>query len=289
MQITPEVNIILYKHLDFWNNEGVYYEQPNVEYNDELIMVVNDTGETKTFSSILYLNQFFDPLLNIPMIKYEIFDDNHDGLNDTFKFKINFPVNSVTTITNIKLYLFFKYSLNTNIQGSIERTLCEVDINTPLGASYVKINGDLVLKQKFPLSSSTFSVGNYKENILNVSETYADNTTTYLKNDVTDFNIESKKEYFYNRDVYTVFDYSKVVIPYKNRDVVQIELTVNIPSFQAIMWEIPIAAKIKFAWVQFMALFIPVYVILRLIQFYIFKNRIFPSVPVSDLPKMRIR
>ena len=289
MQITPEVNIILYKHLDFWNNEGVYYEQPDVEYNDELIMVVNDNGETKTFSSILYLNQFFDPLLNIPMIKYEIFDDNHDGLNDTFKFKINFPVNSVTTITNIKLYLFFKYSLNTKIQGSIERTLCEVDINSPLGASYVKINGDLVLKQKFPLSSSTFSVGNYKENILNVSETYADNTTTYLKNDVTDFNIESKKEYFYNRDVYTVFDYSKVVIPYKNRDVVQIELTVNIPSFQAIMWEIPIAAKIKFAWVQFMALFIPVYVILRLIQFYIFKNRIFPSVPVSDLPKMRIR
>lgn len=289
MQITPEVNIILYKHLDFWNNEGVYYEQPDVEYNDELIMVVNDNGETKTFSSILYLNQFFDPLLNIPMIKYEIFDDNHDGLNDTFKFKINFPVNNVKTITNIKLYLFFKYSLNTNIQGSIERTLCEVDINTPLGASYVKINGDLVLKQKFPLSSSTFSVGNYKENILNVSETYADNTTTYLKNDVTDFNIESKKEYFYNRDVYTVFDYSKVVIPYKNRDVVQIELTVNIPSFQAIMWEIPIAAKIKFAWVQFMALFIPVYVILRLIQFYIFKNRIFPSVPVSDLPKMRIR
>ena len=289
MQITPEVNIILYKHLDFWNNEGVYYEQPNVEYNDELIMVVNDTRETKTFSSILYLNQFFDPLLNIPMIKYEIFDDNHDGLNDTFKFKINFPVNNVKTITNIKLYLFFKYSLNTNIQGSIERTLCEVDINTPLGASYVKINGDLVLKQKFPLSSSTFSVGNYKENILNVSETYADNTTTYLKNDVTDFNIESKKEYFYNRDVYTVFDYSKVVIPYKNRDVVQIELTVNIPSFQAIMWEIPIAAKIKFAWVQFMAIFIPVYVILRLIQFYIFKNRIFPSVPVSDLPKMRIR
>lgn len=289
MQITPEVNIILYKHLDFWNNEGVYYEQPNVEYNDELIMVVNDNEETKTFSSILYLNQFFDPLLNIPMIKYEIFDDNHDGLNDTFKFKINFPVNNVKTITNIKLYLFFKYSLNTNIQGSIERTLCEVDINTPLGASYVKINGDLVLKQKFPLSSSTFSVGNYKENILNVSETYADNTTTYLKNDVTDFNIESKKEYFYNRDVYTVFDYSKVVIPYKNRDVVQIELTVNIPSFQAIMWEIPIAAKIKFAWVQFMALFIPVYVILRLIQFYIFKNRIFPSVPVSDLPKMRIR
>ncbi len=289
MQITPEVNIILYKHLDFWNNEGVCYEQPNVEYNDELIMVVNDNGETKTFSSILYLNQFFDPLLNIPMIKYEIFDDNHDGLNDTFKFKINFPVNDVTTITNIKLYLFFKYSLNTNIQGSIERTLCEVDINTPLGVSYVKINGDLVLKQKFPLSSSTFSVGNYKENILNVSETYADNTTTYLKNDVTDFNIESKKEYFYNRDVYTVFDYSKVVIPYKNRDVVQIELTVNIPSFQAIMWEIPIAAKIKFAWVQFMALFIPVYVILRLIQFYIFKNRIFPSVPVSDLPKMRIR
>ena len=252
-------------------------------------MVVKDNGETKTFSSILYLNQFFDPLLNIPMIKYEIFDDNHDGLNDTFKFKINFPVNNVKTITNIKLYLFFKYSLNTNIQGSIERTLCEVDINSPLGASYVKINGDLVLKQKFPLSSSTFSVGNYKENILNVSETYADNTTTYLKNDVTDFNIESKKEYFYNRDVYTVFDYSKVVIPYKNRDVVQIELTVNIPSFQAIMWEIPIAAKIKFAWVQFMALFIPVYVILRLIQFYIFKNRIFPSVPVSDLPKMRIR
>lgn len=244
-------------------------------------MVVDDDGVTKSFSSILSLNQYFDPLLNIPMIKYEIFDDNHDGLNDYFKFKINFPVTDVKTIKNIKLYIFFKYSLSTNIIGEIERTLCEIDINTLLGASYIKIDGDLVLKQKSPISQSTFSVGNYGENHI-----CPKNATDDIFNN---YNIASQKAFYYNRDVYTVFDYNKVVIPYKNKDVVQIDLTVNIPSFQPILWEIPVITKLKFVWVQFMALFIPVYVILRLIQFYIFKNRIFPSVPVSDLPKMRIR
>ena len=49
-------------------------------------------GESKIFSTYLPNNQYYDNLLPyIPMIKYEIFDNNFDGLNDMFKFKINIP------------------------------------------------------------------------------------------------------------------------------------------------------------------------------------------------------
>ena len=42
-------------------------------------------GESKIFSTYLPNNQYYDNLLPyIPMIKYEIFDNNFDGLNDMF-------------------------------------------------------------------------------------------------------------------------------------------------------------------------------------------------------------
>lgn len=232
-------------------------------------------GESKIFSTYLPNNQYYDNLLPyIPMIKYEIFDNNFDGLNDMFKFKINIPTDGVRKVSQIKLFVFFTYSLKTNIKGTIKNALCEINIDAPFGASYVKIDGDLSLKQRKPLNSATFSVVKYDNDIFATPQA---------------INLETEREKINKRDVYTMFDYQKIVIPYKNPDIVQIDLTVNVPSFQPIMWEVPVLTKLKFAWVQCLALFIPVYIILRLVQFYIFRNRIFPAVPVSDLPKNKLR
>ena len=170
--------------------------------------------------------------------------------------------------------MFFTYSLKTNIKGTIKNALCEINIDAPFGASYVKIDGDLSLKQRKPLNSATFSVVKYDNDIFATPQA---------------INLETEREKINKRDVYTMFDYQKIVIPYKNPDIVQIDLTVNVPSFQPIMWEVPVLTKLKFAWVQCLALFIPVYIILRLVQYYIFRNRIFPAVPVSDLPKNKLR
>lgn len=235
-------------------------------------MIIND--ESKIFFTNLPFNQHYDNLLpQIPMIKYEIFDNNYDDLNDVFKFKINIPTGDVTKVSHIKLFVFFTYSLKTNIKGKIKNALCEINIDSPFGASYVKIDGDLVLKQRKSLNSATFAVVNYENDIFNSTEK---------------INTENLREKINNRDVYTMFDYQKIVIPFKNPTIVQIDLTVNIPSFQQIIWEVPVLTKLKFAWIQCLALFIPVYIILRLVQYYIFRNRIFPSVQVSDLPKNKI-
>ena len=127
----------------------------------------------KLFSSILKLNQYYtnidagNELFQYPpLIKYEYFDDNNDGLIDRFKFRISFiPDNDARQINNLRLIFLFKYEFKVNIVGKMD-TAAFIDINTPLGASYIKVNGNLNLKQKSPIDRTTFYNEFYYENIL---------------------------------------------------------------------------------------------------------------------------
>ena len=136
------------------------------------------------FSSILKLNSYYnkEPVGALftypPLIKYEYFDDNNDGLIDRFKFKISFiPDNNARSINNLRLIFLFKYELKANIVGKMD-TAAFIDINTPLGASYIKVNGNLNLKQKSPIDRTTFYNEFYYENVLD-SDNYKEKINFY--------------------------------------------------------------------------------------------------------------
>ena len=149
---------------NWWNETIIYFEQPEVSYRDDLLLYVmkEDISDSSIynqefFSTRLNLNEYFgdNNRLIIPMIKFQYHDYNEDGLNDTFKFHIAFQTEDSRTIKNIKIALFFNYKLNVKAEGDFLAN-CLIDIDTPIGASYVKINGYLNLKQKAPISTMTF-------------------------------------------------------------------------------------------------------------------------------------
>ena len=59
-------------------------------------------------------------------------------------------------------------------------TAAFIDINTPLGASYIKVNGNLNLKQKSPIDRTTFYNEHYYENILYTSTSLTLKSTSFL-------------------------------------------------------------------------------------------------------------
>ena len=87
------------------------------------------------------------------MSKFQNHDYNEDGLNDRFKFHIAFRAKDSSKIKSIKIALFFKYLFKVKFDGEIFAN-CLMDIDTSIGASYIKINGYLNLKQKAPISSN---------------------------------------------------------------------------------------------------------------------------------------
>jgi hypothetical protein len=270
----------------------VYFEQPNVFYKGEMMMyyycknIINnaETEESeesekeeeenvKFFSTIFYLNSGLDKKQRIfPLIKVKAFDENFDGLINKYDFRIAFNNDINDIIKNIKIILFFQYSLKENVNGSMV-TPAAIDIDTPNGAGYIKINGDLNLYQKAPLTKNTFEQYDY-------SNVFGSN---YIEQKEYD---EILKE-FSERNVSTIFEYDRFVSPLRSMSTVQIDVTVNIPSFQKILYATPQLTKFKFFWVQLMAIFIPCYIIFDIILVFLFKNKIFPCSITSDLPKIK--
>ena len=260
----------------------VYFEQPNVFYKGEMMIYyyyLNKENETKPVYEVKFFSTMFSFNSGLkseerlfPLIKVKAFDENFDGLIDKYDFRIAFNNNINHIIKNIKIILFFQYSLKENVNGSMV-TPAAIDIDTPNGAGYIKINGDLNLYQKAPLTKNTFEQYDY-------SNVFGSDYTQQKEYD------EILKE-FSERNVSTIFEYDRFVSPLRSMSTVQIDVTVNIPSFQKILYATPQLTKFKFFWVQLMAIFIPCYIIFDIILVFLFKNKIFPCSITSDLPKIK--
>ena len=215
-----------------------------------------------------------------PLIKYSYFDDNNDGLIDRFNFKITFLTDHVNEIRNIKLVFFFRYEFKENVVGKMN-TVAMADIDTPLGASYIKVDGDLKLQQKTAIDRTTF----YNENIYRFiyrSNTNQDTQTSIDNNyQLYDFN-DIAKEY-YSRDFSTLYDYDTYIVPMKNPRIVRLEVNINVPSFQKILYSTPLFTKIKFFWAQYVSVLIPIAGIFYFIMQFAFRNHIVDSINSNDI------
>ena len=198
---------------------------------------------------------------NGPLIKYEYFDDNNDGLIDRFKFIITFlsENSDVRQIKNIKLIFGFKYEFRINVVGKMH-TIAMVDIDTP------QVDGDLTLKQKSPIDRTTFYNEHYYGTIL-------PNTS--------DFN-EIVNEY-YKRNFSTYYDYDTYIIPMKHPKILKLVVNINVPSFQKILYTTPLFTKIKFFWVQYASILIPIATISHFIMKFAFRNHIVKSITSNDI------
>ena len=268
-----------------------YYEQPSVKFEDQMLIFLNYNGDEKFFSTIYKLNSVYkggdntndnnnnNPLLDFPpIIKFEMFDYNNDGLNDTFKFKINIPVDDVKNIKNIKLVFLFNYEVNINIVGRMD-TIGVVDVDTPMGVSYMKIDGDLNLLQKSAIDRTTFYNEHYYENIFRKD-----------KHDLEAFSFKEICESYYSRNFTTYFDYETYIEPMRNPTIAKFDVTINIPSFQKILYMTPAFTKFKFFFVQLVAVMIPVIFILYAIMQFVFRNQVIQTTCSNNLeiPKKKI-
>ena len=90
-------------------------------------------------------------------------------------------------------------------------TTAMINIDTPLGTTYIKVDGDLKLMQKSAIDRTTFYNEYYYGNIFNIN-----------KGDLLTFD-EIANEY-YSRNFCTYYDYETFIMSMKNPNVVKIEV-----------------------------------------------------------------
>ena len=303
---------------DFWLRLKEYTEQPLVDYSNHYMIYITKIAKKdvasgtferyKTFfdSSSNFLNGKFEEICNNEL---NIYNDNdnikncdilkngfitniatdidEDGIND--KLTIKYEVtdleifnpennNSYNIKQDIKIMFFLKYGLRKKVKLIMTPMLY---INLPVellndngnvSGKEIRLNGDLELIQKSPIVSTAVTSQLY----------YEENPFVIDYKDSAPFDLL----YYYNKykdNNYTVkYKYEKIEKPIQDKKI-QITIEMNIPKMQQIFYIQSVFEAIKYAWMQYFYIFLPIYLILYIIFKFIIENNIFYSNIKSDL------
>ena len=278
---------------DFWLRLKEYLEQPKIDFTNDYILYVstfdsnnNPTrtffdSSNKTLNDMIYKIGNYNLNSNLNLISREdkasiskySYDDDNDGIND--RLIIRYETNKEEIITNnnnidVKLIFFVNYRLTKEVK-LLMTPMIYVDIPIINGAKEINLSGDLELVQKSPIVSTTVTSQIYnKKKPLTVDEK--------LNSPLDLLNIYNE----YKNMNYTLkYNYEKIEKRSNNKLIINIEM--NIPKLQRVFYIQSVFEAIKYAWMQYFYIFLPIYIILYIIYKFIIESNIFYTHIKSDL------
>ena len=275
---------------DFWLRLKEYLEQPKVEFSNDYMLYISygSTVPDKTFfySSVTNLNKIFTDTCNYqynqgicligvePIVTSSQTDNDDDGIND--KLNIRYEINNNEIYNSekkdIKIIFFLKYRLS-KIVKLIMTPMIYVDI--PLsgsGEKEIQLNGDIELVQKSPIASTTITsqIYNYENKVFEIDPKIQ-----------SPFDLLSYFNRYKNLNYTLKYNYEKIEKTAQGKLIINIQM--NIPKLQKVFYIQSVYEAIKYAWMQYFYIFLPIYIILYLIYKFIIESNIFYSHVKSDL------
>ena len=260
----------------FWIQSDKYTDQASVFFRGEILLsvltesktvsssnTIISTMNTKYYSSVGVLNEL-NSLTMMPVnIQSTYWDYNYDYKPDLYDFNITLYI-SPSQVRNIKVFTNFDYRLRNRVTLDMV-SMAVADVNVAKGVSTLYLDGILNLKQKNPLPCSK-----------KIRTTY---NSTLLNNSFSSQNFFSELFLKYNsRNESTFYNYQANILPQGRTDSVLINMKIRIPPNEHI-WYIPLFLEnLKFAWIQYLSLLLPLGYLILLCAGYIFSQQIFDSV-----------
>ena len=276
---------------DFWLRIKEYTEQPLVDYTKKYMVYISkfddnrNLNETSFRSSNKYLNIKFQEIINNNSFINEnctleesadptasSTDIDGDEIKDKITIKYELDIDT-STFNNfdIKLLFFLKYGLTKKVK-LIMTPIIYLDIpvlNVAAGGREITLSGNLELVQKSPIHSTTItSQMYYKKQPFGEKVPYFD--LLYYYNEYKSYN-------------YTVkYNYEKIESNIEDNKI-KINIDMYIPKLQEVLYYQSVFEAIKYAWMQYFYIFLPIYFVLYILFKFIIQNNIFYSNVKSDL------
>jgi len=251
-------------------------EQPIIHFRNEVVMYNLVAGTSYGYSSVSDLSELFENQIVSPTVKSLSIDKNQDGKPDFFEFQISFGYQSGQTNNDLQasqIYLFFDYGLRDRVKLQMQDFI-KIDINPANGLSKAYIVGEIELKQRNPLQASTI--------IRNIYNTSLFDDANQNVNAVT---LQEEKLYR-NESLYCSCQSS--IMGGSSGSISEITIKLAVPPEQRVIYIPTILENLKFSWIQYIALFIPIYLIISRTMTFAFRNKIFATQEINDLPSKKI-
>lgn len=258
----------------FWNSALIYKEQPIVLYNNEVVLT--SLSSTKTisgssvitdlnsnfFSTIGWLNDLHSTSLSPVDVYSTGIDTNADQKLDLYVF--NFTLhNKQDSLRNLKLFIGFEYKLRERLNLEMAG-LALANIDLPFGASEVYIDGLLRLKQKNPLKSSKAVRKEY-------------NSSVFIEDIPIDGLWNRVLLRYFDRNETLDYDFVYSYVSPGDGQGVKVNLVVRVPIFEDVVYQPMFLQNLKFAWIQYLSLAIPIWLIVSRFAHYVYSQQIFET------------
>jgi hypothetical protein len=274
---------------DFWLRLKEYLEQPKVEFSNDYMLYLTTFDDSSNpirtyFDSsdsrlLQMLNDINNNNINSGIISQEesatitkySYDDDNDGINDRLILRYETNENNIILYKkDIKLLFFLKYRLTKQVK-LLMTPMIYIDIPISSDGKEINLNGDIELVQKSPIVSTTITSQIYnREKPLYVDENlYSPFDMLNLYNEYKELNYTLK------------YNYEKIEKSADGKLIINIEM--HIPKLQRVFYIQSVFEAIKYAWMQYFYIFLPIYIILYEIYKFIIESNIFYSHVKSDL------
>ena len=105
---------------NFWLKRNLLYEQPNIQFSYDLVVVLQGYNESTTdrkgitwvWATNAKKRAAYEPYVRSPVIRAWKEDDNGDDVADTWHLTIQMPLQSSDRIHNVQMTALFDYGLS---------------------------------------------------------------------------------------------------------------------------------------------------------------------------------
>lgn len=261
--------ILMYQREGIWIKSNTLVTQPDVSFRHQFILTLEQSRSSPGilfYSTFPDLNLLMDPLLiRTPEISSYELDSNSDGKKDSLYLKLNLPIEWNEEIIGVNLYLFFHYKIKSivNMDGNY---LLAVNEFTSVPGSAIEITGDLKLQQKDLIRSRDFR---YRSQLTDLE---------LLLQERSHFSLAKLIEFSSRKNFSLVMSPDSTFLWSRARDNSQddFSITFNLNYVTDTFYYRPgLWVVLKWATIQYMALFFLIYIAMKRLRQLAFTSGIF--------------
>uniref|UniRef100_A0A6U1ERU7 Transmembrane protein 231 n=1 Tax=Tetraselmis chuii TaxID=63592 RepID=A0A6U1ERU7_9CHLO len=263
----------------FWLKTNTVYEQPRVSFGYGMIVVLEGAmpGEELLWSSLPSLRESYGAKLASVTAEAVEYDDNYDGKADLIT--VTASARGVGMhVHSIKVVMDFQYHLRDALRMHLAPLVYVTHASPIPGAAFYSF-GELALEQRDPLQSRTRRQ-TYNETLL-LDPSQRNSSVPALH----DYSLQAILSANMARNESAMYSNMQPVWLSGNSGDFTMEFKFRIPSNQGVVIRRRQAEMVKFAWVQFLGVFIIFWWIFRWAEWVVFHFRIVPTRVLSDIER----
>ncbi|KAK3914059.1 Transmembrane protein 231 [Frankliniella fusca] len=250
--------IISYRSIGFWLKSDTYQEQPDIKFtHDYLLLLQTDIPH----NSIQCRAQFTltDNFQRHCLFKTREEDTNHDGKVDFINVNIQVPLLQNESVYSVTLILTIDFQISSIVQLKMKSLVPFQHVGALPGAGLSAV-ADLKFTQKKPVDYR-ITESLFRTTLLQPDNSLQDLFITYSQRNYSTGLTNLYKVWDLGRDLDKAFF---------------IKLRISVPEclivYRPGFWQV-----IKWAWMQYLSIFIVIYRFLQVVQEYVFSNQLVPT------------